>query len=495
MNINDLPPELLLHIMSYIPQRDLILSVNRVCASWNELCLSQSLWTRVNYFHTYKNIVEPLDHFYNVQHYVQDLSIPATFLHQVFLYYRQLKFFNATSLHITHTIQEDGADSFFENLTTRFPNLTSLRCTVSVRINMRQCLRDLCKLNLETINITSYHLVSLDDDLLYFINRQPHLKHLILYGWYKLRDETIAKILDGFPNISSIDLDTKYISSKAFTTSTKYTQLSNVSIHSELLDNDGLKSLLERSHGLRRLDINRCQNITDEGFQSVATNCPILEELRIGASSNTTRISNETIQAICDRCPKLWRFSKKNCYYINDSNVLYLVKSCIYLKHMNLNHCKDLTNETLGYFGKYCQYLENIWIEGCMNISVSGINTLITSCKQLKICHVVFCRHYTGNETQINDLSKESGTEFTNSHLRCLRIIGSNHITNESILRMTKFCPDVNSFHISSYLQNETVDDRVDSVICKIFDNCRCLQTFVMRGHFYNRRDYMNLDS
>lgn len=491
MNINDLPPELLLHIMSYIPQRDLIISVNRVCTSWNELCLSQSLWTRVHYFETYKNIVEPLDHFYNVQHYVKYLSIDASCLHQVFLYYRQLKFLNATSLLITDTMQEARADSFFENLTTRFPNLTSLRCTVSVRINMRQCLRDLCKLNLETIYITSYHLVSLDDDLLYFINKQPHLKHLFLYGWYKLRDETIAKILDGFPNISSVDLYIKYISSNAFTTSTKYTQLSNVAIHSELLDNDGLKSLLERSNDLTSLNIQECKKISDEGFQSVATNCPILEELHIGASANTTRISNETIHAICDRCPKLRRFSIKNCSHINDSNVLCLVKSCNYLKYINLNHCKDFTNETLSYFGKYCLYLENIWLEGCMNISVSGINTLITSCKRLKICHVVFCRHYNG--IQINDLSKESGTEFTNSHLRCLRIIGSNYITNENVLRMTKFCPDVNSFHISSYLQN--VDDRVDSVICKIFDNCRCLQKMFMLGHFYHRCDYMNLDS
>lgn len=223
MNINDLPPELLLHIMSYIPQRDLIISVNRVCISWNELCLSQSLWTRVDYFVTYMNIVEPLDHFYNVQHYVKYLYIPDTCLRQVFLYYRQLKFLNVALLHITDTMKENRADSFFENLTTRFPNLTSLKFTVSGKINMSKFLRDLCKLNLETINITCNQFISLDDDLLYFITKQPLLKHLFLHGWYKLRDETIAKILDGFPNISSAGLSIKHISNKAFTTSTKYT--------------------------------------------------------------------------------------------------------------------------------------------------------------------------------------------------------------------------------------------------------------------------------
>lgn len=260
-----------------------------------------------------------------------------------------------------------------------------------------------------------------------------------------------------------------------------------------MLDNDGLKSLLKRSPDLKSLVINSCQNITDEGFHSVATNCPLLEELHIGNPYENTRLSNETFQAICDRCPKLRRFIINNCINIHDSSVLCLVKACNYLKHVELYHCKDITNETLSYFGKYCLFLEKISLAGCMNISVSGINKLITSCKQLKECEVVFCRHYNG--THINDLSKESGTEFTNSHLRCLHIIGSNYITNESVLQMTMFCPDVNSFHISSYLENENVDDNVNSVICKIFDNCRCLETFDMLGHFYSRRDYMKLDS
>jgi hypothetical protein len=125
MNINDLPPALLLHIMSYIHQRHLIISVNRVCTSWNELCISQSLWTQVSYFVTYEHIVEPLHHFYNVHHYVKDLSTTATYLHQVFLYYRQLKFLNATSLDIKYPIGQDAPECFVDNLTTRFPNLTS----------------------------------------------------------------------------------------------------------------------------------------------------------------------------------------------------------------------------------------------------------------------------------------------------------------------------------------------------------------------------------
>jgi hypothetical protein len=67
---------------------------------------------------------------------------------------------------------------------------------VSGRINLRQYLLDLCKLNLETTDITCINFVSLDDDLLYFITKQSHLKHIFLQGWYKLRDERIAKILD-----------------------------------------------------------------------------------------------------------------------------------------------------------------------------------------------------------------------------------------------------------------------------------------------------------
>jgi hypothetical protein len=108
------------------------------------------------------------------------------------------------------------------------------------------------------------------------------------------------------------------------------------------------KSLLKRSHDLNSLNISYCQNIIDEGFQSVALNCPLLEQLYIGNSSKNTPISNESIQAICDGCPKLRWFYTSNCINIHNSSVLWLVKSCNYLKYVDLSYCKDFTNETFS---------------------------------------------------------------------------------------------------------------------------------------------------
>jgi len=49
MNINDIPSELLLHIFSYLPQRDLFITTDQVCQYWRHLCLSPPLWKNIEY--------------------------------------------------------------------------------------------------------------------------------------------------------------------------------------------------------------------------------------------------------------------------------------------------------------------------------------------------------------------------------------------------------------------------------------------------------------
>jgi hypothetical protein len=48
MDINDLTPEVLTKIFSYLPQLDLLTTINTVCHYWNNVAFSSSLWKTIN---------------------------------------------------------------------------------------------------------------------------------------------------------------------------------------------------------------------------------------------------------------------------------------------------------------------------------------------------------------------------------------------------------------------------------------------------------------
>ena len=48
MDINDLTPEALTKIFSYLPQLDLLTTINTVCHYWNNVAFSSSLWKTIN---------------------------------------------------------------------------------------------------------------------------------------------------------------------------------------------------------------------------------------------------------------------------------------------------------------------------------------------------------------------------------------------------------------------------------------------------------------
>jgi len=85
MDINYLPPEVLTKIFSYLPQLDLLTSINTVCHYWNEVAFSSSLWKTIDIAYitddTLDIYLQNIDHY---QHFVQILLINRDYLMKFF---------------------------------------------------------------------------------------------------------------------------------------------------------------------------------------------------------------------------------------------------------------------------------------------------------------------------------------------------------------------------------------------------------------------------
>jgi hypothetical protein len=81
MDINNIPREALTKIFSYLPQLDLLTTINIVCRSWNKVAFSSSLWKTINIENCNDDMLDI--YLQNIAHYrdfVQNLMIDSSYL-------------------------------------------------------------------------------------------------------------------------------------------------------------------------------------------------------------------------------------------------------------------------------------------------------------------------------------------------------------------------------------------------------------------------------
>ena len=509
MNINDIPSELLLHIFSYLPQRDLYITTDQVCQYWRQLCLLSPLWRNVEYSSIYGDFSHAFEHLFQIQSYVTKLTITPGNMINFFGFQRKLQFLNLKTLDLSDRLVV--SEVFFDKIIQRCPNLENIKFVSDGRFNMEHCLSKLSDLELLTIDIGYFYGTrTLDENLISLLKRQPHLKKLALRGWTKISNITISDILDYFPNIISFYLNNINISNVVFTRSDTILNLKELTLHCNSIDHDGLQHITKRAKQLKVLNIQQCKEMTDKALHCVSQNCPLLEELSFGNTYpfNGNSLTNRGLFSIAERPLSLKYLSVIGCKNIDDDGVISLVKSCHGLTYISLNGCTEMTDNSLLAIGEHCHLLREADFSNCFSISARGVYCLIRSCRGLDNLILSFCRgisndniedvkenHLTevkDQQTEMNDQQTEiNESQFISkfaihSHLKELNLRSCTDISKETVLRLTGICPDLRKISLSNCINNSEDDD----FIFRVFDDCQFLQKFKVYQRMVHRKNY-----
>jgi len=167
MNINDIPTELLLHIFSYLPQRDLFITTDQVCQYWRQLCLSPPLWKHVKYSAIRGDCSHSVEQLLQIQSYVTQLKIAAGDIDNLFGFQQKLHFLNLKTLDVSDKFV--ASEDFFDKIVQRCPNLENIK--IWAGSNMEHGLSKLSDLDLLTIDVGYFDgTQTLDENLFLFLN-------------------------------------------------------------------------------------------------------------------------------------------------------------------------------------------------------------------------------------------------------------------------------------------------------------------------------------
>lgn len=505
MLVTDLPPEVLLQIFSYLHPRDLVHGVSLVCDVWNELSLWPRLWKHLAFNLTYDDPDQSYAHFAKINNFVCTLVIHPTHLYQILGNHRfvfsGIQLSNLEHLHLTELVSGYLVDTIVQNLTS----IKHFTAFFDSKFDMQRCLKLLEELQMISIDFGWYGLQNINNNLIQFLTKQSCLKKLVLRGWYSLRSETVALILNDYNNIEQLYLSNSEISNLIVNSNLQIPGLADFTLRSTKFDDTGISHLVKRSSNLRFLDVLECSKITFKGLTEISKHCPHLESLKFGNSTLNERL-NFNFHALAEGCPKLKTITFDGIKLIYDDELVYLFKSTKYLECLVLSDCETISDIAVCALGKYCPNLRQITFMDCHKISADGIMYLVKRSQRLQILKIHSClgiKDYinhsttgihdetagvvvedditgTKQKTKLQfdseriDLFRYSDYSYKHSHLLCLDMIQCENILPRTILAFSKMCPDIRKLYLTIDFLNL---NEVEALCRKVFDICMFLRS------------------
>lgn len=364
--INDLPDDLLMRILNYLPTAELCKS-SGVCRKWHYLCWDPELWTCItivnyqdsNINRVLKNLLSKLA--MRTQGYcltVQSvklngcellsdkaLGLIAQFcidivqlevvgcccitskgLQDILTKCQNLSSIDLTGCSCVNSIFGPMANGFSPGnhssfLQLRYLNLSD--CVAFDDLGLRTV--GLCCGLLENLYLRRCNRVT-DVGIKHIANHCLMLKELSVSDCYKVRDFSLKEVSKHMSGL-------KYLSvAKCPVTDT------------------GVKCIGKRCVKLKYLNVRGCEAVSDVGIIHVVQNCLKLRSLDIGKCS----ITDSSLQTIAIHCPQLKKLSLKGCAGITDAGTKSVAAQCCSLQYLNVQEC-NLDYETFAFIREHCR--------------------------------------------------------------------------------------------------------------------------------------------
>ena len=202
MDINNIPRELLTKIFSYLPQLDLLTTINTVCRSWNEVAFSSSLWKTINITDSTDDDIDIyLQKIAHYRDFVQNLMIDSSDLMKFIAIRKNQNLSNLRNLQIKEYPHDED---FYDNIVDAYPGIVAIQCSIS-RSDDLSILSNLQLRNFEINMSTEWNKIVLNKRICEFISKQCSLQSLSIHC-LSLESETIIKLLRNLTDLTCLDL-------------------------------------------------------------------------------------------------------------------------------------------------------------------------------------------------------------------------------------------------------------------------------------------------
>jgi F-box/leucine-rich repeat protein 2/20 len=134
---------------------------------------------------------------------------------------------------------------------------------------------------------------------------------------------------------------------------------------------------------LTRLNLNACQDYTDDGLEALAKGCSSLTDLSLYWN---VKIGDKGISSMVRNNSSITKLSLSGCKRLTDEGAVEVAKSCVGLISLDLTRCCALTDKALESIGQCCTLLEDLRFYACgAGFGDAGVGALARSLNRLQV--------------------------------------------------------------------------------------------------------------
>ena len=297
----NLPPELQVQILSFLPKSDLV-SVSRSCHYLSALAKDQSLWTTIKFdfkdVKFYKNMMKS-ERFNKLKH------IEVT---------------NKTNRHGHDVVNIDG--------------ILNTKTLTSIKLQRNIILEDssLAKIS-QTTSLTSMDIscFRITPSTLTGFSRLLNLKVLKMYDLDQFESKDLENLFSTFKNLKIVEVPSSKIEDRAVATLVR----NNTNLNHLVIDHcknvsSAIVMILARScPNLQHISMRKCDGVRETDVLHLLSSFPHLRHVGL------SRITNKTLIKLLKDCPNIESVSLEYCW-VTEKGITELLTSAKRLRNLEL---------------------------------------------------------------------------------------------------------------------------------------------------------------
>ena len=240
-----------------------------------------------------------------------------------------------------------------------------------------------------------------------------------------------------FTKLRRMDLRRCYVASRAALDALCGSQ--SLLARMEAMDLEGLPNLTDAAvasvarlaPGLRELSVSKCAGLSPDALESIADGCPELRCLDISYNSEMVPVSAPGVDWPPASLSRLHSINLRGCNNLTPDLLESLLTTCRQLKLLVTP--TGISDVDLQVIGNFCPGIEVLDVSYSYFITDNGMRTLTSNCHQLRCLNLEGCQLLTGDAV--------SSLAETSSELRLLNANYCLQVNDDAIVKLAERCP------------------------------------------------------